>query len=245
MKCIAVDDEPLALKQICAYITKTPGLELLKSFDSSLDAQKYLLSDECEAELVFVDVNMPDLNGIDLVRSLIEPPIVIFTTAYSEYAVDGFKVGAADYILKPLSYEDFSKAVKKAVEVFEHKDEEKVTETASKKFVQNGKYIFVKSEYKIVRINFDDIKYVESLRAYVKFHLENRRPVISIMTIKTIENYLPKDRFMRVHRSFIVNLDKITEVERLKVVFDSGTVVPVGEQYKEQFEEFLDKSLAV
>ena len=139
MKCIAVDDEPLALKQICAYITKTPGLELLKSFESSLDAQKYLLSDECEAELVFVDVNMPDLSGIDLVRSLIEPPIVIFTTAYSEYAVDGFKVGAADYILKPLSYEDFSKAVKKAIEVFEHKDEEKVTETASKKFVQNGK----------------------------------------------------------------------------------------------------------
>ena len=244
MKCIAVDDEPLALKQICAYITKTPGLELLKSFESSLDAQKYLLSDECEAELVFVDVNMPDLSGIDLVRSLIEPPIVIFTTAYSEYAFDGFKVGAADYILKPLSYEDFSKAVKKAIEVFEHKDEEKVTETASKKFVQNGKYIFVKSEYKIVRINFDDIKYVESLRAYVKFHLENRRPVITIMTIKAIEDYLPKDRFMRVHRSFIVNLDKITEVERLKIVFDAGTVVPVGEQYKEQFEEFLYKSLA-
>lgn len=174
MKCIAVDDEPLALKQICAYITKTPGLELLQSFDSSLDAQKYLLSDECEAELVFVDVNMPDLSGIDLIKSLIEPPVVIFTTAYSEYAVEGFNVGAADYILKPLSYGDFSRAVKKAVEVFEHKDEIRELETPSKKFVQNGRYIFVKSEYKIVRINFDDIKYVESLRSYVKFHLENR-----------------------------------------------------------------------
>jgi two-component system LytT family response regulator len=245
MKCIAIDDEPLALKQICAYIGKTPGLELAASFDSSLEAQKYLLSDECEAELMFVDVNMPDLSGVALVKSLIEPPVVIFTTAYSEYAVEGFNVGAVDYILKPLSYSDFSRAIKKAFDVLEHKDDEIPEASAPKKFVQNGKFIFVKSEYKIMRINFDDIKYVESLREYVKFHLEGRRPVMSLLTIKAVEDYLPPERFMRVHRSFIVNLDKITEIERLRIVFDSGIVVPVGEQYKDKFQEFLDRSLAV
>ncbi|MBQ5403951.1 MAG: response regulator transcription factor [Bacteroidales bacterium] len=245
MKCIVIDDEPLALKQICAYVEKTPGLELITGYESSLEAREYLLSDKNEADLMFVDVNMPDLKGVDLVKSLIEPPIVIFTTAYSEYAVEGFKVGAVDYVLKPISYNDFKRAVEKAQEVFSRKTGEKTLQVRSSKYVPNGKFFFVKSEYKVVRINFDEIKYIESVREYVKFYLENRRPVMSLLTIKAVEGYLPENKFMRVHRSFIVNLDKINEIERLRIVFDGDTFIPVSEQYKDKFQEYLDKNFAV
>lgn len=245
MKCIAIDDEPLALKQICAYITKTPQLELAASFESSIEAQKYLEQETNEVDLMFVDVNMPDLNGIDLVKSLINPPIVIFTTAYSEYAVEGFKVGAVDYILKPIAYDDFKKGVDKAYEVYKRKEEEKLSSARSSKYVPNGKFFFLKSEYKVIRINFDDIKYIESVREYVRFHLENSRPIMSLLTIKAVENYLPKDRFMRVHRSYIVNLEKINEIERFRIVFDGDTFIPVSEQYKEKFQDYLDKNFAL
>jgi len=245
MKCIAIDDEPLALKQICAYISKTQDLELVASFESSVEAQKYLQSDKNEVDLMFVDVNMPDLSGIDLVKSLINPPIVIFTTAYTEYAVDGFKVGAIDYILKPIAYEDFKKGVEKAFETFSHKEEERQQQARSSKYVPNNRYFFLKSEYKIIRINFQDIKYIESVREYVRFHLENSRPIMSLLTIKAVENYLPKDRFMRVHRSYIVNLDKVNEIERFRIVFDGDTFIPISEQYKEKFQDFLDRNFAL
>ncbi len=245
MRCIAIDDEPLALRQVCSYISKTEGLELIASFESSVQAQKFLASEENPTDVMFVDVNMPDLKGIDLVKSLINPPIVIFTTAYSEYAVEGFKVGAVDYILKPISYEDFMRAVRKAQEVFNHKEDDRLQISRSSKFVPNGKFFFLKSEYKIVRINFDEIKYIESVREYVRFHFDNRRPVMSLLTIKAVENYLPREKFMRVHRSYIVNLDKIAEIERFRIVFDGDTFIPVSEQYKDRFQDFLDKNFAV
>ncbi|MCQ2974342.1 MAG: LytTR family DNA-binding domain-containing protein [Bacteroidales bacterium] len=241
MKCIAIDDEPLALKQICAYISKTEGLVLDASFESSVEAQKYLLKNE--VDLMFVDINMPDLNGMDLVKSLVNPPMVVFTTAYSEYAVEGFKVDALDYILKPVAYEDFKRAVDKAAEIYRYKQID--SGEIPTQFNSNQNFLFIKSEYKVIRINFNDIKYIESMREYVRFHLETGKPIMSLLTIKNIENYLPKEKFMRVHRSYIVNLDKITTIERFKIVFDSDNCIPISEQYKDKFQAYLDQNFAL
>ena len=246
MKCIAIDDEPLALKQISAYIEKTSGLELIGSFESSVEALKFL--EKNDTDLMFVDINMPDLNGIDLVKSLKKPPLVIFTTAYSEYAMEGFKVNAIDYLLKPIAYEDFRRAAMKAeswLKVRPIDNDEESSVRANTNFKGNGKFIFIKSEYKVMRINFDKVKYIESMREYIRFHMEDQKPIMTLLTIKAIENYLPPNRFMRIHRSFIVNLDKITIIDKQRVVFDGNTFLPISDQYKDKFQEYLDDNFAL
>lgn len=234
IKCIAIDDEPLALKQIANYIEKTPGFDLLERFESPMHAVSFLL--ENEIDLMFVDINMPDLNGMDFVKSLNNPPKVIFTTAYSEYAIEGFKVDAVDYLLKPIGYADFVKACKKAMQRL-------IPQTLQPtKIESNEEFLFIKSEHKILRINLSEIKYIESMREYVRIHSENQKPVMALMSMKKVEEFLPGSNFMRVHRSFIVNLSKVAQVERHRIIFDNKVYIPVSEQYKEIFQNFLDKN---
>jgi len=237
IRCLAIDDEPLALKQISSYINKTPFLEVVALCRSAFEAMEYLANNE--VDLMFVDINMPDLSGMDFVKSLIQKPQIIFTTAYSQYAVEGFKVDALDYILKPVSYASFLKAANKAYTWFELNQKQ----TESIQSTQDS--LFVKSEHKMLRIFFSEIKYIESSNEYIKIHLVNDEPVTTLIRLKVIEEQLPKDKFMRVHRSFIVNLNQVKVIERNRIVFDGKVYIPVGEQYKESFQGFVDKTFLV
>lgn len=234
IKCIAIDDEPLALKQVGAYIQKLPFLELVGECTSAFEALELL--EKQAVDLMFVDINMPDLNGLEFVKSLTQKPLLIFTTAYSEYALDGFKVDALDYLLKPFSFAEFSKAVNKARTQFE------LIQKAPEKLETNDEFLFIKSEYKIVRINLNDIIYIEGMKEYVRIHLTGQKPVMTLLSMKAVEAKLPADWFMRVHRSYIIHLKKVTTVERFCIVFDDKTRIPVSDNYKEKFQEFLDKN---
>jgi len=233
IKCLAIDDEPLALKQIGSYIQKTPFLELAGLCNSALTALEHL--SVSKTDLLFVDINMPDLSGMDFVKSLKEKPFIIFTTAYSEYAVEGFKVDAVDYLLKPFGYADFLKAANKVRSISE-------LSTPPTEGVSGKDYLFVKADYKVLRIEFSEIVYIESMHEYVRIHLDNNKPVMTLLSLKTLEEQLPSDRFMRVHRSFIVNSQKIKIVERNRIVFDK-VYIPVSEQYKNVFQDFLNKNI--
>ncbi|MDD3322000.1 MAG: LytTR family DNA-binding domain-containing protein [Paludibacter sp.] len=237
IRCITIDDEPHALRQMVDYVNKTPFLELAEKFENPLLALSYL--QENPVDLIFIDINMPDLNGMDFVKSLQNPPKVIFTTAYSEYAVEGFKVNAVDYLLKPISYNDFLKAATKVQERLN------VSNETVEDIQSNDDFLFIKSEYKILRINFSDIRYVESMQEYLRIHLENETPIMALMSMKKLESFLPITQFMRVHRSYIVNLSKITRIERNRIVFDNKVYIPISDQYKDQFQEFLNKNFLV
>ena len=237
IKCLAIDDEPLALKQIGSYIKKTPFLELVALSNSGFDALGFISSNP--VELIFVDINMPDLNGMDFVKSLKDKPYIIFTTAYTEYAVDGFRVDAVDYLLKPIGYSDFLKAVNKV----KTQVDLKLLQSATSKSTPD--HLFVKSEYKLVRIELSDIKYIESMHEYVRIHLVNDKPVMTLLSMKSMEEQLPSDRFMRVHRSYIVNLSRVKVIERNRIVFDNSVYIPVGDQYKEIFQKFIEKNFLV
>ena len=235
--CLAIDDEPLGLKQIAGYIEKTPFLQVAGLCESALQAMDFLSANR--VDLMFVDINMPDLNGMEFVKSLSHPPKVIFTTAYSEYAVEGFRVDALDYLLKPISYSHFLKAANKAKEWFDRREQKPI------QIESNDEFLFIKSEYKIVRINLADITYVEGMREYVRIHLTGQSPVMTLMSLTKLEEKLPGSEFMRVHRSFIVNLQKITTVERNRIVFDKGVYIPISDAYKEKFQEFLNRNFLV
>ncbi len=191
---------------------------------------------EQPVDLMFVDINMPDLSGMDFVKSIDNPPKIIFTTAYSEYAVEGFRVDAIDYLLKPISYPDFLRSANKAKSWFDNQTEKDVQVDS------NEQFLYIKSEYKILRINHSDIKYIEGMREYVKIHLVNQKPVMSLISMKKLEEFLPEAKFMRVHRSYIVNLDKITTIERSRIIFDGDVYIPVSEQYNQRFQEYLNKN---
>lgn len=237
IKCLSIDDEPLALQQIGAYIERTPFLEAVSLCHSAFEALKYLANND--VDLMFVDINMPDLNGMDFVKSLTKKPQIIFTTAYSEYAMEGFQVDAIDYILKPISYAVFLKAANKAKRWFEsnHKQEETLQTTVD--------CIFVKSEYKLIRIHLTEIKYIESSNEYIHIHLINDQPITTLIRLKVIEEQLPKDKFMRVHRSFIVNLEKIKVIERNRIIFDHNIYIPIGDQYRDNFQAYIDKTFLI
>ena len=232
--CITIDDEPLALKQIASYIDKTPYLHRVGTFNSALKAMEFLENNP--VDLMFVDINMPDLSGIDFVKSLKTTAKVIFTTAYREFAFEGFKVDAADFLVKPIGYPDFLKSVEKTRERYFKVNEEVPSVKNSEQF------LFIKSEYKVVRIDFNTIKYIESMRDYVRIHLDGQKPVMALMGMKKIQEHLPASDFMRVHRSFIVNLNKITTIERNRIVFDGNVFIPISEQYKDAFQSFLDNN---
>ena len=231
IKCLTLDDEPLALSKMASYISKTPFLELTGVCRSGYEAGE--LISKTRVDLIFIDINMPDMNGLDFVRTLHTKPQIIFTTAFSEYAIEGFKLDAIDYLLKPIGYPEFLKAANKARSYFETvaQDQKRVTDTKE--------YLFVKSDYKIARIAVNDIIYIEGMREYVRIHLNSGKPLMPLMTLRVLEEQLPADKFMRVHRSYIVNLEKIITVEHNRIVFDGKVYVPVSEQYKEAFQKFL------
>jgi DNA-binding LytR/AlgR family response regulator len=231
--CLAIDDEPLAVKKIAGYIQKIPFLELVAECRSPFEAMEILQGNQ--VQLLFIDINMPDFNGMEFVKSLTEKPYVVFTTAYSEYAVEGFQVDAVDYLLKPISFSSLLKAankVKNLVELNMNSQRETIQPVFD--------HLFVKSEYKLIRIELDQIKYIESQHEYIKIFLTDRPPVITQMSLKSIEALLPPDLFMRVHRSFIVQLSKISMIERNRIVFDGKVYIPVSDQYKEKLQEYID-----
>lgn len=231
---IAIDDEPIALQLVTGYIEKIPGLNLLGKFDNPLDAMDFIARED--VDLIFIDIQMPDLSGLEFTRSMVKGPKVIFTTAYEKYALDGFKLDVVDYLLKPFSYEEFLKAVQKVQKLI------KLEKGVPDQVDANNEFLFLKSDYKIKRINFNDILYIEGLKDYVKIYTQSSpKPVMSLTTMKLLESKLPEAKFMRVHRSFIVNLERIDTIERSRIVFGK-TYIPVSDQYKEKFQEFLDKN---
>jgi two-component system, LytTR family, response regulator LytT len=234
LKVIAIDDEPLALKLITSYIEKTPFFELLGVFDNPLDSLEFLENNK--VDLIFLDIQMPGLKGTDFARTLTNGPKIIFTTAYEQYAIEGYKLDAVDYLLKPFGYDEFLIAAQKAKKIVGLEEKETTHIEA------NNDFLFLKSDYKIRRINFNDILYVEGLKDYVKvFIINESQPVLSISTLKAIEAKLPSTQFMRVHRSFIVNLNRIQTIDRSRIVFGKE-YIPISDQYKDKFQEFLDKN---
>ena len=237
IRCMAIDDEPLALKQLVSYISKVPFLQLTAQCQSALEAREYLEHDMVDA--IFCDINMPDLNGMDFVKSLTMPPLIVFTTAYSEYAIEGFRVNAVDYLLKPFGMQDFQKAANRLKERLESNTPEISSPAADSSQVDNT--IFLKTDYRIVKVNKPDIRYIEAMSEYLKVWIENEaKPIITLLSMKKMEEHLP-GYFMRIHRSYIVNLNKIQEVNRNRVIMDKNTYLPIGDLYKETFQDYLSK----
>ena len=234
IRCLAIDDEPLALQQLTTYIQKIPFLELAAQCQSALEARKFLEQDTVDA--IFCDINMPDLNGMDFIKSLQAPPLIVFTTAYSEYAVEGFKVNAVDYLLKPFGLDDFRRAANRI------KERQKIVYTNIQHPIPNTQpaTLFVKTDYRMVKINIPDIRYIEGMSEYLKIYLEGEdKPIITLLSMKKIESRLPGN-FMRIHRSYIVNLHKIQEVNKNRIIMDAETFLPIGDMYKESFQLYLD-----
>ena len=232
--CIAVDDEPLALRQIVSYIEQTPFLQLKGKFTNALGVSNFL--NDNPVDLLFLDIHMSDLNGLELAKTLEHPPRIIFTTAYSEYAIEGYKVNAIDYLLKPIEYVDFLLASNKASETI-NKEKQFVAEVKKK-----DEFLFIKSGQQHIRINFNDIKYLEAQKEYVSINLLHGEPVKTLLRLKNIEDILPKEHFMRIHRSFIVNLNHIVTVERNRIIYSKKEFIVVSDTYQEAFKSFLNNN---
>ena len=242
IRCLAIDDEPLALQQLATYISKVPFLQLAAQCQSALEARQFLEQDTVDA--IFCDINMPDLNGMDFVKSLTVPPLVVFTTAYAEYAVEGFKVNAVDYLLKPFGMQDFQRAALRLKERLESS-----TAVAATALLQSNvpsaaatddDTIFLKTEYRIVSVRISAIRYVEAMSEYLKVWLDGEpKPIITLLSMKKMEERLPAN-FMRIHRSYIINLRCIQEVNKNRVIMDKDTYLPIGDMYKDAFQHYLD-----
>ena len=233
IRCLAIDDEPLALQQLVAYINKVPFLELAAQCQSALEARRFLENDTVDA--IFCDINMPDLNGMDFVKSLTVPPLVVFTTAYSEYAVEGFRVNAVDYLLKPFGLQEFQRAANRVLE-----RSSDISLTSHPSSLTSDDTLFLKTDYRVVKVSIPDIRYIEGMSEYLKVWIEGEaKPIITLLSMKKMEERLP-NYFMRIHRSYIINLNKIQEVNKNRIIMDSETYLPIGDIYKEAFQAYLD-----
>ena len=231
--CLAIDDEPLALRQLVGYIRKVPFLKLTAQCCSALEARSIL--EDVTVDAIFCDINMPDLGGMEFVKSLAVPPLIVFTTAYSEYAVEGFRVNAVDYLLKPFGLQEFQRAANRLRERLATNSSESPT-----LFASQGDILFLKSDSRILKVSIPDIRYVEAMSEYLKVWIEGEpKPIITLLSMKKMEEYLPSC-FMRIHRSFIINLNKIREVNKNRVIMDADTCLPIGDLYKETFQEYID-----
>ncbi len=248
IRVLAIDDEPLALKQLETYLRKVPFFDLVGTCQSALDAMTVL--DTREVDALFIDINMPDLNGLDFVRSLKHPPMVVFTTAYQEYAVEGYKVDAVDYLLKPFGMGDVIRAADKVRRQYE------LIHPAELQPTDEDDSIFVKSGYKVVRVLVRDILYVEGMSEYLRIHLVpntgsytfeshankgNAKPLVALLSMKMMESRLPEDTFMRVHKSYILNLRHIAEINRAQVVLDNGEEIPIGDSFREKLNQYVNR----
>lgn len=228
MNCWIVDDEPLALSLLESYVQRTPFLSLTGKYSNALSAMKHIAGEK--VDVLFLDIQMPDVNGIELARIIDNHTRIIFTTAFSEYALEGYKVNAIDYLLKPFSFSEFLAAAKKALNWFE------MTESkANSEYVQENVGIFVKSEYRLLHVLYDDMLYIEGLKDYVKIYTESSlKPILSLMSLKSLVEELPSERFIRVHRSYIIHLNKISSVDKNRIIIGKKQI-PVGETYRKQF----------
>ena len=246
LKCAIIDDEPLAISLLESYVNKTPFLELAGKYNSAVNALPALSKEP--VDLLFLDIQMPELNGMEFSRILKTDTRIIFTTAFSQYALDSYKVNALDYLLKPISYADFLKSANKALQWYELLREGSSrggsrtapTPTAPPQAVSPSvESIFIKTEYKLVQVELRKILYIEGLKDYVKIFVEGEaHPILSLMSMKSLEDMLPANRFIRVHRSFIVQPEKIKVIERNRIVFGKE-YIPISDNYKQKFMEFL------
>ena len=237
MKTLIVDDEPLALEILEEFINKVPELKLIKKCQNAIEAGEILRKQDID--LVFLDIQMPQLTGIEFVKSLTKPPKIIFTTAYSQYALEGFELNAVDYLLKPISFDRFMKAVNKALP-----QAQAAGNTDHEEIEAGPDFIFVKADKKLVRLKYNEIQYVEGLKDYVIIKTDTGR-VITLQTMKSLEEKLPTPPFMRIHRSYIVNLDKINAVVGNMVeVMEKGQPksLPVGKNYRDELERVVEKN---
>lgn len=237
LTCAIIDDEPLAASLLESYAMKTPFLEVMGKYNSALNAMNSLHNEP--VQVLFLDIQMPELSGMEFSKMLPPETKVIFTTAFEQYAVDSYRVNALDYLLKPISYSDFLKAAQKAYQWFEllqRKNEEPAVTSGTENEVER---IFVKTEYKLVQIELNRILYIEGLKDYVKIYLEGEtHPVLSLISMKMVEDMLPSSRFVRVHRSYIVQPEKIKVIERNRIVFGKE-YIPISDNYKQKFFDFL------
>lgn len=233
LRTCVIDDEPLAAQLIAKYVNDTPFLELAGVFASAQESVKAVLSGEID--LVFLDISMPQLNGMEFARIIPPSCRIVFTTAYEKYAIDGFKVQALDYLLKPISYEEFLASATRALNACQKHPQATASEA--------DRSIIVKSEYRLVQIRLSDILYLEGVKDYVKICLdEGTKPIMTLMNMRTLEHELPAGMFMRVHRSFIVNTSKISIIERNRIVFGNVSI-PVSESYKKEFNDYINARL--
>lgn len=232
LKCAIVDDEPLALELLKSYVKKTPVLELNGAYSSAIEAMKMLPDNP--VDLLFLDIQMPELNGLEFSHMVPEDTRIVFTTAFGQYALDGYKVNALDYLLKPISYTDFLQSVNKAVQWFDRK------RGTDNEPTDKPDFIYVKSDYKLIQISLKDILYIEGLKDYVKIHLEGEsRPILSLTSLKALEEKLPTDRFIRIHRSYIVQKQKIRVIDKARIVFGKE-YIPVSESYKQELQNYIN-----
>ena len=240
MKCIAIDDEPLALRQISSYISKIPTLELLSTFRSAVAAKEWLK--ENEVDLIFVDINMPDMTGVEFVQTLDSKAMVIFTTAYAEYAVEGFKLSAIDYLLKPFGLNEIARAAEKAHSLYELMQlqekverEQEQTDEVVEESNEESDVLSVHADRMTHLVKLSNIVYLESAGEYVRLHLADGSKLVTLFRLKNMESSLQSSQFMRVHRSYIINLDYVASYTKGKVFLTNDDYVPIGESYKEQF----------
>jgi len=234
ISCAIIDDEPLAAGLLESYVKKTPYLSHRGTYNSAVQAMKDLR--ENPVQLLFLDIQMPELSGIEFAKILPKESKIIFTTAFSQYAVEGYKVNALDYLLKPISYDDFLKSTDKALEWFSISMKQEV--------YQRDRFMLVKSDYKLQRVALDDILYIEGLKDYVRFYLKNGEKVMSLMSMKKLDEYLPKPEFLRTHRSYIVHMSEVLLIDRFRIVFDD-VYIPISENYKEEVQQYFDQHTLV
>lgn len=223
---IAIDDEPLALKVIEHFCSESQVVQLVKTFTQPKDALAYL--EKYPTDLLFLDINMPSLNGIDLYKSVSKNTMVIFTTAYSEYAVQSYELSAIDYLLKPFTKERFEQALAKAKDYFQYVHQKQPT----------ANYLFIRADYSLVKINVADILFIEGLDDYIKVHIQNQKTIVARSTMKAILDKLPSNEFFRVHRSYIIPLKRIEQV-RNKTIKIGETEIPIGNSYEQEFLQLI------
>jgi two-component system LytT family response regulator len=228
LTCVAIDDEPLALELISTYVARFPMLQLLNIFEDAISGASFLKQQT--VDLIFLDINMPDISGLDLAKAIKIKPMLIFTTAHKQYAFEGFELEAIDYLLKPIDFAKFSKAVEKAAALKNYK--------SSALLAQEDAFIYVHSEYRMIRILLKDIEYIESMEDYIKIHLSDKKPVLSLLSLKKTMGLLPAQQFIRIHRSFIVPVSKVKSIHNKKIQLSTVTL-PIGESYAAQVKKGL------
>ena len=229
INCAIIDDEPLAAGLLESYVSKTPYLNLTGTYNSAITAMRDLRDNP--VPLLFLDIQMPELSGVEFAKILPKDTKIIFTTAFPQYALEGYKVNALDYLLKPIRYEDFLRATEKAQDWYNM--------IQKREAYNDDRIMFIKSEYKLLRVNLDDILYVEGLKDYVRICLKNGEKIMSLMSMKKLEDYLPRPEFLRTHRSYIVHMPEVRSIDRFRIVF-GDIFIPISDNYKEEVQQYLD-----